>query len=233
MNIQSFARRLVAALTAGIALCAAPLTFATTVTLHPTGFANGFSESFDFTGEPFGPVPTGGFTGTINLDPTPITFFCFDLGHTFSFGTPYQYDDSIQTGGKFDELSQLFTEGFASATSTADFSAGFQLAVWEILMQTTPDDVNSPDGSFYVTDAHGNTGAVTQANTLLAGLSSYTPDYTIHLLHSLDTSPQHQDFVYGTQPLTQVPEPAPLALVAIGMIGLFALRRRIIARPIG
>jgi hypothetical protein len=230
MNILSFVRRLLLAMTAGVALCAAPLALATTVTLHPTGFANGFSESFDFTGEPFSPVQTGGFTGTINLDPTPIIFFCFDLGHTFSFGNPYQYDDSIQTGGKYDELSRLFTEGFASSTSTADFSAGFQLAVWEILMQTTPDDVNSPDGSFYVTNDHGNTGAVTRANTLLAGLSSATPDYTIHLLHSLDTNPQHQDFVYGTLPLRQVPEPAPLMLIGAAMVALFAMRRMVTTR---
>jgi hypothetical protein len=233
LNILNSARRGLLALTAVVALGAAQLAFATTITLHTTGFANGFSESFDFTGEPFSPVSTGGFTGTINLDPTPITFFCFDLGHFFSPGNSYQYDDSIQTGGKFDELSRLFTEGFSTSTTTADFSAGFQLAVWEILMQTTPDDLNSPDGSFYVTNDHGNTGAVTRANTLLAGLSSSSPDFTIHLLHSLDTDPQHQDFVYGELPptLRKVPEPGPLSLIAVALIALIAVRRRVDAKP--
>ncbi|MGH8714704.1 MAG: hypothetical protein ACREYB_11925 [Casimicrobiaceae bacterium] len=225
MNIQSFARRLLVALTAGIALCAAPFALATTVTLHPTGFANGFEENFDFTGEPFPSVRTGGFTGTLDLSLTPITFFCFDLGHTFSFGNPYQYDDSIVSGGKYDELSQLFNEGFSTATSTADFSAGFQLAVWEILMESPPPPSSVSTGTFYVTNDHGNPGAVTQANLLLSGLSLYAPTYDIHLLHSLDTNPAHQDFVYGTFTLKQVPEPAPLLLIGTALAAmLFSLR---------
>jgi hypothetical protein len=232
LNILKFARRGLLSLIAVMGLGVAQLAFATPVTLHTIGFAKP-SESFDFTGEPFSPVQTGGFTGSIDGDLTQFTFFCFDLGHFFSPGNTYLYDDSVVTGGKYDELSRLFTEGFSTATSTSDFSAGFQLAVWEILMQTTPDDVSAPDGSFYVTNDHGNTGAVTRANTLLAGLSSSSPDFTIHLLHSLDTNPQHQDFVYGQVGinLLKVPEPGPLALVAIGLIAMLAMRRRVGSNP--
>ncbi|MEO8565712.1 MAG: PEP-CTERM sorting domain-containing protein, partial [Betaproteobacteria bacterium] len=99
--------------------------------------------------------------------------------------------------------------------------------------QTTPDDLNSPDGSFYVTNARGNTGAVNRGNTLLAGLSSSSANYTIHLLHSL-SDPQHQDFVYGTFELRQeVPEPAPLTLIGAAIVALFVMRRRMVATRMG
>jgi hypothetical protein len=152
-------------------------------------------------------------------------FFCFELTQTFSFGTTYTYDDSIPSGPKFTALSELFTEGFGTALSSADFSVGFQLAVWEILQETTPASVSTGNGSFYVTNDHGNTGAVTRANDLLAGLPA-TGLYTIHLL----TNDNHQDFVYGTLPLRQVPEPAPLMLMGAAMIALFGMRRMVAMR---
>jgi hypothetical protein len=227
MNILSFVRRVLLALVAGAALCGGSIAIANSVTLIPTGFAAG-SESLDFTGEPFSPVSAGAFAGT--LDGNPIVFFCFELTQTFNFNPSpgYTYDDSIPSGPKFTALSELFTEGFATALSSTDFSVGFQLAVWEILMETTPASVSTGNGSFYVTNDHGNTGAVTRANDLLAGLPA-TGLYTIHLL----TNDSHQDFVYWTLPLRQVPEPAPLMLIGAAMVALFVMRRRIVATRIG
>jgi hypothetical protein len=227
MNILSFVRRVLLALVAGAALCGGSIAIANSVTLIPTGFAAG-SESLDFTGEPFSPVSAGAFAGT--LDGNPIVFFCFELTQTFNFNPSpgYTYDDSIPSGPKFTALSELFTEGFATALSSTDFSVGFQLAVWEILMETKPASVSTGNGSFYVTNDHGNTGAVTRANDLLAGLPA-TGLYTIHLL----TNDSHQDFVYGTLPLRQVPEPAPLMLIGAAMVALFVMRRRIVATRIG
>ena len=226
MGIRSLVGRVLLALTAGTALCLAPLALAGSVTLIPTGFANG-SESFSVHSVPspiFDPLSTGAFQGT--LDGDPIVFFCFELTQSFGFNPPppyYTYDDSILTGSKATSLSELFTEGFATAISTTNNSVGFQLAVWEILGETTPGDVNSPDGNFYVTDNHGNQTAQDRANTLLAGLSGSQPLYEIHLLHSAD----HQDFVYGTVPLHQeVPEPASLLLIGAALAAmLFALRQ--------
>src|SRR6476620_11467332 len=124
MNIQSFARHALLALVAGAALCSGPIATANPVTLIPTGFAAG-SESLDVTGEPCSPVSAGAFAGT--LEGNPIVFFCFELTQTFSFGATYTYDDSIPSGPKFTALSELFTEGFGTALSSADFSVGFQL----------------------------------------------------------------------------------------------------------
>jgi hypothetical protein len=229
MRVQSLVRRVLLAFAATTAACVASLPLANPVTLDPTGFANG-SESFTVHNVPapiFNPLSTGGFVGT--LDGNPIVFFCFQLTQSFNFNPPppyYTYDDSLLSltdPTRANYLSELFTEGFATAVSTPNNSAGFQLAVWEILGETTPGDVNSPDGNFYVTDNHGNQTAQDRANTLLAGLSGSQALYEIHLLHSGTL----QDFVYGTIPLhQQVPEPTPLLLIGAALAAmLFALRR--------
>jgi len=232
MNILNLVRRALAVLTAVVGLGVAQLAFATLVTLHPTGFANG-SESFNVSVPTVldpNAVPTGAFTGTINLDPTPITFFCFELTQSFGFGSPYTYDDSVQSGGKYDTLSELFTEAFAHATDSTQNSAAFQLAVWEILEETTPVSLSpgGTQGTFYVTNDYGNTATVTAANNLIAGLPA-AGVYTIHLLHN----ESNQDFVYGVPTITlrKVPEPGPLSLVAVALIALLAVRRRVGAKP--
>lgn len=228
MRISS-ARRAINVLVAAAALCAAPIALADAVTLIPTNFANG-SEPFSLHNVPpaiFDPVSTGGFVGT--LDGNPIVFFCFELTQSFGFNPspPYTYDDSILTGSKATSLSELFTEGFATAVSTTNNSAGFQLAVWEILGETTPGDVNSPDGNFYVTDNHGNQTAQDRGNTLLAGLSGSQALYTIHLLHS----DNNQDFVYGVfTPHQEVPEPAPLLLIGAALVAMLFATRKVSTR---
>jgi hypothetical protein len=227
LNIQAFVRRALLALGASVALCTVPPALATTVTLTPSGFANGY-ELFNLS------VPTildpsavdaGGFAGTLDAT-TPIVFFCFELTQSFSFGPSYTYDDEIETGGKYTLLSELFTEAFSTSTASTLNSVAFQLAVWEILEEPSAPGSLSPgatEGNFYVTNDHGNTATVTAANALIAGLPS-TGLYQIHLLHN-DNS---QDFVYGTFPLRQeVPEPAPLMLIAAAMLALLAMRRRV------
>jgi len=226
MNILSFVRRMLLVLTAGTAFCAAPLALANPVTLIPSGFANG-SESFNVSVPTVvdpNALSTGGFTGTLNGNP--IVFFCFELTQSFGFGNTYTYDDSIQSGGKYDTLSELFTEAFSTSTISTLNSAAFQLVVWEILEETTPGSLSPGvgQGNFYVTNDHGNTTTVTAANALIAGLPA-TGLYTIHLLHNESS----QDFVYGTLPLRQVPEPAPLTLIGAAMLALIVMRRRIVA----
>ena len=224
MRIQSLVRRVLLVLAAGTALCVAPLALATAVTLVPSGFANG-SEAFNVNVPTIvdpSALSTGAFTGT--LDGNPIVFFCFELTQSFGFGNSYTYDDSIQSGGKYTTLSELFTEGFATSTASTLNSAAFQLAIWEILEETTPLSLSPGvnQGSFYVTNDHGNTTTVAAANALIAGLPS-TGLYTIHLLHN----DNNQDFIYGTLPLHQeVPEPTPLLLIGAALAAmLFALRQ--------
>jgi hypothetical protein len=230
LNILNFVRHGLA-LTAVIGLGAAQFAFANPVTLHPTGFANG-SEQFDVSVPTVvdpNPLSTGAFTGTIDPSVIPITFFCFELTQSFGFGNPYAYDDSVVSGGKYDTLSELFTEAFTTSTISTLNSAAFQLAVWEILEETTPGSLSPGvnQGTFYVTNDFGNTTTVAAANALIAGLPA-SGTYVIHLLHNADS----QDFVYGVNStLFRVPEPGPLSLVAVALIALIAVRRRVGAKP--
>jgi hypothetical protein len=230
LNILNFVRHGLA-LTAVVGLGAAQFAFANPVTLNPTGFANG-SEQFNVnvaTVVDPNPLSTGAFTGTIDPGAIPITFFCFELTQSFGFGSPYAYDDSVQSGGKYDTLSELFTEAFTTSTISTLNSAAFQLAVWEILEETTPGSLSPGvnQGAFYVTNDHGNTTTVAAANALIAGLPA-SGTYVIHLLHS----ETNQDFVYGVNTtLFKVPEPGPLELVAVALIALLAVRRRVSAKP--
>jgi hypothetical protein len=228
MNIHSFARRALLAVISGVTIAAAPLVSG--ASLVPTGFANGyqaFNVNVPTVVDPSA-LATGAFAGT--LDGNPIVFFCFELSQSFYFNPspPYTYDDSVVSGGKYDELSELFTEGFAGALATPASSAAFQLAVWEILEEATPGSLSPGvgQGSFYVTNDYGIPTTVGAADTLLAGLPS-TGVYTIHLLSNAD----NQNFVYGVRPLRQeLPEPAPLMLIGAAMIALFAMRRMVAAR---
>jgi len=230
LNILNFVRHGLA-LTAVVGLGAAQFAFATPVTLHPTGFANG-SEQFDVSVPTVvdpNPLSTGAFTGTIDPSVIPITFFCFELTQSFGFGNPYAYDDSAVSGGKYDTLAKLFTEAFTTSTISTLNSAAFQLAVWEILEETTPGSLSPGvnQGTFYVTNDFGNTTTVAAANALIAGLPA-SGTYVIHLLHNADS----QDFVYGVNAtLRKVPEPGPLSLVAVALIALLAVRRRGGAKP--
>jgi len=225
LNILNFVRRGLA-LTAVVGLGAAQFAFANPVTLHPTGFANGselFNVSVPTVVDP-NALSTGAFVGTEDPGAIPITFFCFELTQSFGFGNPYAYDDSAVSGGKYDTLAKLFTEAFTTSTISTLNSAAFQLAVWEILEETTPGSLSPGvnQGTFYVTNDHGNAATVAAANALIAGLPS-TSTYGIRLLHS----ETNQDFVYGvTSTLFIVPEPGPLSLVAVALIALFTVRRR-------
>ena len=116
MNIQSFVRRALLAVISGVAAGAAPSGFANTVSLVPTGFANGYQAFNVNVATVVDPnaLATGAFAGTLDLNP--IVFFCFELSQSFSFGPTYTYQDANLSDTdpvRATELSELFTEGFS------------------------------------------------------------------------------------------------------------------------
>lgn len=168
-------------------------------------------------------VPAGGFQGDFGANH--IEFWCFDLDHTFSLGTPYDYIATAFTGALATRVAQLFEAG-GDRGSDADHSAGFQLALWNVLYDS---DTTLSSGSFTAT---GPANAIADANTYLANMGSHSgATITLSLLNSTDRPP-HQGFITPNSVPLQVPEPPamPLVLTALVALALVEMRRRMRAR---
>jgi len=214
---------------AGMALaCLLGASASHATTVLGTGYANG-SEPFNVIAPVFNGANAGGFTGFI--DGLPDLFWCDELTQFFSFGTTYT--DYTASTVSNPTLGELFTEvgGSVGATSSTLFSAAFQLAVWEIRYENPANPYDLSGGDFKATA--GDPAAIAQANFWLQHLPSAS-DYTVTLLHS----DNEQDFVLAHRLVRQsVPEPSALALVGLGLAGLFfalprsrnAFRRRAVA----
>lgn len=165
---------------------------------------------------------TGGDLGSFDA-------YCVDLKHYISvpgtFGAnpalmsswsagPLAGPDSGAAGGAL--AAWLFNTYSASASTAAD-QAALQLAIWEVLYDTTDKDVKTGPG-FYAT---GNTATLNAANALLAGLpSSYSGDAA--WLQVLDTHTNYTQDVMGGP----VPDGGmTLLLLGGALVGLGALRR--------
>ncbi len=150
-------------------------------------------------------------------------FFCIDLSQSALGGPlPYTRNLGVADATNSTQLARLFDAYYPNNGSfaTADESAAFQLAVWEIWFD---DDLSLLTGTFQATSS---APVLTWANTYLsAAASGPTPaGWTFYDF----TSPDAQDYLSATYsvPLRTTPEPGTVILLCIAALTAWAAMRR-------
>lgn len=175
-------------------------------------------------------VLAGGFAATGDLHgsgPESFTAFCLDIVTAMKLSsiyttttTPFQ---SLVPASTITNITRLFETGYSSLNlGNAADSAGFQLALWELMYETGPT-YDLTTGNFAASSAV----ALGKAQTLLAGMSgNITQSYQLTWLQSDDPKGPKNHYSQNLVTVSEVPLPAGGLLLAAAMGGLAALRRK-------
>lgn len=200
-------------------------------TLTFGGFSNGSVAAtvYNTPTAPVGGNPTSVSAGGFNMTNTTAggTFqaWCVDIFSWLSSPTSYTnvsgagfYGTTTTGVRQVSDLEALATRYLPSVTGNATNSAAFQLAVWEIVNESS-GTYNIASGSFHATSAAAATAA-----TMLSGLTLATTNTAQILSVWKETGSPTQDLAV----FAPVPEPDTYAmmLAGLGLIGFIVRQRK-------
>jgi PEP-CTERM motif len=167
----------------------------------------------------------GGYNTTISnagvLDGSFVSY-CVDLGQYLNINGIYNGDlykaDNAATifGNRYNDILKLFSSGYnADTNGSATKSAGFQIALWELVYENSGSyDVVNGGIRFSTSEA-----ARVAATGFLEGAASFSgQSLNLQVL----TSGSNQDVAFATP----VPEPGAYALMLVSLATVGVMRRR-------
>ena len=171
------------------------------------------------------------FTGA-TFDGNPIDpFWCIDLAKHVPYpawsisgytAAPFQSAPLGFSAGQVQDLRNLFASRLGSAFADVQHTAAFQLAIWDVLFDNDRNLSTTGPGGFGVVTI-GDPGTVGLAQGWVNALVGMAP--SSFLLVQL-TNPEHQNFITPGSAGGDVPEPAGIALLGIGLLAMMFVGRR-------
>ena len=196
------------------------LSMSTMIQPYDTSWYSGPTGQFNFQYTTVPPLALG--TAASCAEPQNVS-----VGGTYTYTVvdpwevPVPSGPADQSGGpmgvaKANYLREFWALAFGSVTNNVT-GAAFQLGVWEIVFEDLPlTNWDVTAGKFKANTGVGDPdAAISQANTWLALVDGTGPKAKLYGLQNSGA----QDFIVS-------PEPATMALLALGGVGLLARRRR-------
>ena len=141
--------------------------------------------------------------------------WCIDLAENLRLPSTYDIVSSPFVQSTSQQLSQLFT-GFVADIDTGVESAAFQVAIWELISDTS---IDLDSGEFQLLN---NSAVEAQANTYLTGLSAFDADYDLSYFVASGT----QDLITGQPSPVPLPATGLMLIAGLGALGAAARKRR-------